>query len=87
MLAQNGKADRIPEQGFTVDQLRQALGNESDSAGVVAEAEQQPAAAVRQQQEDVQPNKKMANEHKYGIADLFRTARLRNRTINICLNW
>lgn len=74
MLTKNGKADLIPEQGFTEDQLRQALGNTSE-----------PSEAEMKRQED---GRKLSDkEHKFGIPDLFRTPRLRNRTLNICLNW
>ena len=78
MLIQNGKADMIPEQGFTVDQLRPALGNKLD----LTETETAILEKEEEDQETISPH-----EHKYGIRDLFRTTRLRKRTINICLNW
>lgn len=93
MLIQNGKADAVPEQGFTLDQLRKALSTTSD----VKESLEQPTAISQVMQEDgnqvttiVASNpadKSDSSERKYGIVDLFKTPRLRSRTLNVSLNW
>lgn len=71
MLIENGKADAIPEQGFPLDQLRQALSSSN----------MEVTTPVQEQETNQTTNQ------KYGIIDLFRTPRLRSRTINISLNW
>ena len=85
MLIQNGKADAIPVQGFTISQLGQALSSSPEPV--------KPAAS-RQEQEDgkevttaVAGPPDVESDRKYGLVDLFKTPRLRNRTLNISLNW
>lgn len=91
MLIQNGKADAIPEQGFTLAQLGQALSSSSNSS-----EKEQPANRSREQEDGkevttVTTSSVVADgvesDRKYGLVDLFKTPRLRNRTLNISLNW
>ena len=81
MLIQNGKANVIPEQGFTSAQLEKALGSSSNQ--VIASRVQQDyrREVASSTAADVQPDR------KYGVADLFKTHRLRYRTLNVAFNW
>lgn len=74
-LAANGKDGLVPTQGrsFTREELAAALSTTSDSS------------EAKQQAEDEKDEKKAVTN--YGIAHLFKTPRLRNRTFNISLNW
>lgn len=91
MLIQNGKADAIPEQGFSVDQLQQALS--TTTSGIDKEPLEQPVTNITPVQEGGKELMTVAigpvssSDRKYGIIDLFKTPRLRNRTLNISLNW
>jgi hypothetical protein len=92
MLIQNGKADAIPEQGFTIDQLQRALSTTTSDIGRQEPLEQ---AATNVTPVVVQEGGKevttvaviSSSDRKYGIVDLFKTPRLRSRTLNVSLNW
>ncbi len=92
MLIQNGKADAIPEQGFTIDQLQRALSTTTSDIGR-QEPLEQPTSNITPVQEGgkevttVAVSPVSSSDRKYGIVDLFKTPRLRNRTLNISLNW
>ena len=84
MLIQNGKADD-PEQGFTLDQLQRALS--TTTVDIDKESLEKPSSqlTVSPVQED---GKEVSSiDRIYGIVDLFKTPRLRSRTLNISLNW
>ena len=90
MLIQNGKADAIPEQGFTLDQLQQALSTTKTSDNDKEPTKRSPSNQLTSSnpgsvQED--GNEVSSSDRKYGIVDLFKTPRLRSRTLNISLNW
>jgi hypothetical protein len=86
MLIQNGKADAIPEQGFTIDQLQQALSTTTSDIDKEPLKQTSNPLKVNPIQEDV-ISPVSSSDRKYGIVDLFKTPRLRNRTLNISLNW
>jgi hypothetical protein len=73
-LIKNGKDVLIPEGGFTSQQLHSALGS---GEAISRSISNQRGGEAAHQAEDV----------SYGIVDLFKTPRLRNRTFNISLNW
>lgn len=75
-LMSNGKDVLIPEGGFSYEQLGAALGA---SKGV----DDNDGQTQAHQAEDGQKGAPTS----YGIVDLFKTRRLRNRTFNISLNW
>lgn len=84
MLILNGRSELIPEEGYSIDRLRQALSSTTTKSS-------DPVEPVDRKEED--ENKKttttesVKTEYKHGIVDLFRTPRLRWRTINIVFNW
>ena len=81
MLTQNGKANIIPEQGFTLAQLEKALGSSSNPATTRQEHQEDGREVCCPTATDVQPDR------KYGVTDLFKTPRLRYRTLNVAFNW
>ncbi len=93
MLIQNGKADAIPEQGFTLDQLQQALTGTTKTSDNDKEptlrspSNQLTSSNPGSVQEDGNEVSSSSSDRKYGIVDLFKTPRLRSRTLNISLNW
>lgn len=90
MLIQNGKADLIPEQGFTVAQLRQALSTSAVKEPVGATSVEQEDGEQQQQQQQLATVADCSTDdvdRKYGIVDLFKWPRLRSRTLNVSLNW
>lgn len=92
MLIQNGKADAIPEQGFTIDQLQRALSTTTSDMGRQEPLEQAttnvtPVVVQEGGKEVTTVAVISSSDRKYGIVDLFKTPRLRSRTLNISLNW
>ncbi|XP_046654329.1 organic cation transporter protein-like [Daphnia pulicaria] len=92
MLIQNGKADAIPEQGFTIDQLQRALSTTTSDIGRQEPLEQAttnvtPVVVQEGGKEVTTVAVISSSDRKYGIVDLFKTPRLRSRTLNISLNW
>lgn len=71
MLARNGKADAVPAQGFF----------DAEQLRQVLGSSQEPPAPVAIRKEEGESGA------SHGIVDLFRTPRLRLRTLNVAFNW
>jgi len=74
-LVRNGKANLIPNEGISKEDLRASLGSEAATMTTSTDPEDDNKSDVSVKQE------------QYGIIHLFKTPRLRLRTLNISLNW